>query len=236
MNESSEKYQFNVATDKGIVTILHGKALDPKSPVPLDISGNIETPSKFWEIRKADFENNNCYVVRSKTGISLIVNENHSVLKGQISGVIKLSEECSRFNINQEHLYTRQDLARLIKANEFLFVNREDWLDVFNSLVDFSGKVELAILDKKHANGDREKALRITVKDGIARKFKLRTKIYGSEREQYTVDLNAEVIGHDVKFYLDSSELAYKMSESEEKLLDEFSECFVNDGVLVIDK
>ena len=236
MSETNEKYQFNVATKYGIVTILHGKALDPKPPVPLDISGNIETPSKFWAARAEDFENNNCYVVRSKRGLSLIVNENDPLSKGLISGVIQLSEECSKFLINQEHLCDRQSLARLIKANEFLFVSHEDWLAVYNSLVRFEGNVELAILDKKEANGDREKAIKITVNKGIARSFKLKTKIYGSVRQEYTVDLNAEVVGHDVKFYLDSSELAYKMSQSEERLLDEFSECFVDDGVLVIDK
>lgn len=238
MNENVEKYQFNmnVATSDGIVTILHGNALDPKYQIPLVISGNIETPAKFWAIRKDDFDNNNCYVVRSKIGISLIVNENSPVLRGCIDGAIKLNDECSKFLINCEHLYDRQDLARLIKANEFLFTSRTDWLNIYNSLVDFDGKVELAILDKKEANGDREKALKITVKKGIACSFKLKTKIYGSDRVEYSVDLNAEVVGHDVKFYLDSSDLAYKMSESEENLLNEYSDCFVNDGVLVIDK
>lgn len=241
MNDESKtnakEVQINVEpSPHGIVTILHGKALDPQPMKGLDISGGIEAPANFWTNRGKEQNKLKCFVERSNDTIKLTLNEDEPYIGGQVVGKIKLDDECSRFGINTVAIYTSEDLARLIKRNEFLFVDRKQWLTIYNSLVGFKATVEINITDIKEASGDREKATKITVTKTVETSFKLRTRIYGRERVDYTVDLNGEVIGHKVNFYLDSSDLAFIMSESKEKAMDENVKIFHDEEVLVIDK
>ena len=235
MSDEDIKIQV-IPNAQGLVTILHGKALDPLPLKGLDITGNIETPAAFWKNRGDSQFKGKCYVERTDNTIELTLNEDQPHTKGKVIGKLSLDDECARWGINSENLYTNQDLARLIKKNEFLFVDRDQWLKVYNSLMGFKANIDIAITNIKEASGDREKATKIVVTKEIATSFKLKTRIYGRERATYNVDLNGEVIGHRVDFYLDSSDLAFIMSEAKEKTMDENVKIFRDQEVLVIDK
>ncbi len=235
-DENINLYPIADPLGNSTVTILHGKALDPKPLKGLNIVGNIETPAAFWEKRGAQQNKDKCYVERTDDTIELTLNEDQPHTAGKVVGKLILNEECFKWGINQETLYSNQELARLIKKNEYLFIDRAQWLKIYNSLTSFEARIKINIIDIKEASGDREAATKITVEKEVATSFKLRTRIYGRERLEYSVDLNGEVVGQKVNFYLDSSDLAYIMSESKEKALDEHVQIFRDQEVLVIDK
>ena len=237
MTKNEQNVKIEVSPNHfGVVTILHGKALDPQPMQGLDISGNIETPQEFWELRGEDFNKQKCFVKRSSRSIELILNEDEPYIMGTIKGTLRLNEECSKWAINEPVVHDHKELARIIKRNEFLFDDREVWLKIYNSLVGFEASINIAIIDVKEASGDREMATKITVKNKVARSFKLKTKIFGKEKVTYEVDLNGEVNGHKVDFYLDSAQLAYLIDEAREKALEENTKIFKDQGVLVIDE
>ena len=85
----------------------------------------------------------------------------------------------------------------------------------------FESNVQVNLKDIKETSGDIDKALKVTVNNTLPTGFSLKTRTLGLMRQEYFVDLGAEFTGHDVKFYLDSAQLAFMVSEQSEKYLKE---------------
>jgi len=232
MNENQDQQTFNIFPTSGEVVIRHGEALPLKEIDLPDIYGKIDTPINYWDLRQANHNVDDCLVVVSDETINLYLNESDPYRSRKVVGILKLDDELTKWGINQDITYGNESLARLVKANQFLFDSKEQWQHVYNSLARFTSNVNLNITNVKETSGDREKAIKITVKNDMPEGFTLKTKIFDNKRHKFYVFLGADVIGHDVKFYLDSPDLALLVSELKDKLINENIKDFL--GIMAV--
>lgn len=233
----SQKKYIQVQTDKGVseLIIREGKALDVQPPRSIELIGKIDAPASWWKVRKDKVDKDKCHVIVTHNDITLHINEDSHYEHGYISGRLALDRECSQFAINDPDMLTdSKTLARKLKANEFLFPERQQWVDLVSALMRFESNVQVNIRDVKETSGDIDKALKVTVQNQVPNDFKLKTRLYGSERHEYTVELGAEFQSHMVKFYMDSSELAFMLSTQAEKLINDNVKIFEDDGIAII--
>jgi hypothetical protein len=166
--------------------------------------------------------------------ITLHIDEDDYYRHSTIAGRLDLDGECQRWRINSDVLYDPKELARMAKANEFLFANREEWVELVSCMMRFESNVQVSLKDIKETNGDLDRALKVTVSNKVIKAFKLKTRIFGTKRHEYTVELGAEFTGHQVKFYLDSADLAFMIAKQSEELLNENVKAFKDSGVPII--
>lgn len=226
--------QVQVAEGVSRLEILEGKALDPLPPQGIAITGLIDSPASWWKVRKDKLDHDKCHVIVGKDSITLYMNEDDEYTDSYVKGQLYLAEECSQWGINTDVMYDSKQLARTIKANEFLFPDKSEWKVAYNSLMRFESNVQVNLKDIKETSGDIDKALKVTVNNNIVPGFRLCTRIFGMERHEYIVDIGSEFVGHNVKFYLDSSDLALRISEHREELLAKNTKVFIDDGIAVI--
>lgn len=227
--------QVQVAEGVSRLEIFEGEALEQVAPKRVEIFGKIDSPANWWKVRKDKIDKDHCHVIVTDDSIELHMNELSVYEHGLVKGTLKLDHECSAWGINNESiLYDSKVLARMIKASEYLFPDRTEWQVAYNSLMRFESNVQVNLKDIKETSGDIDKALKVTVNNNIASGFKLRTRIFGMEREEYVVDIGSEFVGHNVKFYLDSSDLALRISEQREELIANNTKVFIDDGIAVI--
>ncbi len=234
INDNENIHVYPIMKDTTKLIISHSNELEPRPPVKVDITGDIDAPQRYWEKRKEDYDHHKCHVLVRDYAIKLVLNEDDPFRNGSITGRLTLDPECSIWGINHEGTeYDNLSLAKLIKNNQFLFADKKEWSNMFNSLIQFDANISVNLKNIQETSGDMEKARKITVTNNIPKKFVLKTRIYGQTREEYVVELGAIVQGQSVNFYLDSSQLAFRLSEMKDELLKKYSEIFIKDLVII---
>ncbi|KKL98393.1 hypothetical protein LCGC14_1824890 [marine sediment metagenome] len=236
MNEKNENENVHVYPMKDTTKLIisHGNELPPLPPVRVDISGDIDAPERFWELRSGEYDLKKCHVLVDASSICLVVNEHDPFTKGTVVGKLQLDSECTMWGINNEKVeYDNLSLAKLVKNNQFLFPDKKEWRSLYSSLSNFDANISVNLKNIQATSGDMEKARKVTVKNNLPENFKLKTRLYGQPRETYVVDLGAVVIGQSVSFYLDSSQLAFRLSEMRDQLLQKHCEVFVKSIVII---
>jgi hypothetical protein len=229
------KFSLNIPEGTQSINIYEGKALEPRPPVKIELFGLIDSPQEFYLKRKHTLDKDTCYVLVDDNGIKFVFNDKDPWESGYVQGVLKMSVECQQWGINNENvLYQAKELARLIKKNEYLFDKKEEWTAIYNALMRFNANVKINLTDVKTTEGDMEKAYKVTIEKNIPKGFTLNTKIFGSEKHKYWVDLGSEFISKEVKFYLDSSDLAFMISQLTEKYLKDYVKEFEKDEIPII--
>ncbi len=227
--------QVQVPESTHQIEILEGQALNPQPPRRVEIIGKINAPAAWWKVRKDKVNINKCHVLVTSDDITLHIEEDDFYRHSYISGKLRVDDECARWGINNEQtMYEPKMLARLIKANEFLFAKREEWAAMVGALMRFESNVQVNLKDIKETNGDIDRALKVTVNNSVPQAFQLNTRIYDAKRYTYMVEVGAEFVGHQVKFYLDSADLAFMMAKQGEELINSNIKVFTEDEIPII--
>ena len=137
--------QMKMTAEKGVSTInlLEGNALPQREPVKLEISGIINSPTRFLEKRIDTIEQKKCHILvnRDKMKIALVLDEtNH--FKGLVVGALEKHPDFDKWRINQGAEWNTKELSEFIKMNRTCFPSKETAMKLSSELQNLRVKTD----------------------------------------------------------------------------------------------
>ena len=176
------------------ITIRTGEALEQHEPQRLGIIGVIDTPLRWLEKRKDNYDLKNCHILvsRDEMGIKLIIDE-HNHFADNISGRLLLSEEFKRFGINEGKYITGMELSDLIRMNRTCFESKNKAMELVTIMRNFKAKVTSEIEASDDKKGNVSQLRRQTVEGNQPPSFELNIPIFkGQPRQTFTVEIDID--------------------------------------------
>lgn len=172
--------------------ILHGKALDPKPPQPVQITGNIDSVARYLLIRKSEISQKSCHIVvnRNDMRIMLVVNENDHY-QDRITGGLELHGDFKKWQINTGESWTPKQLSEFIKMNRSCFADKETAMKLSKELQEIKVKSDKEIEKSDNNRGDYKVMIaQKIIKSNIPEKFNLEVPIFkGVEKKTFEVEI-----------------------------------------------
>lgn len=208
----------------GEVIIREGKAVPVHEPEQVVISGTIDAPARWLELRHDCVKEKTCHVIvdREKMSITLRCNENNHY-GSFIMGSLTLSPEYRRFGINSGEYKTNFELAELIKMNRSYFENRTTAMKLVSDLQNFKARVDKDIEQSDNKRGDRRLLINQAVEHNLPEAFSLNLPIFKGVAEQ-TIQVEVYVNPSDLTCTLVSPEANDIVISSRDALMDEVIE------------
>lgn len=208
------------------VVLREGKApvaLDPKDPIPVNITGTIDSPFRWLEKRIGliDQKQANITVDRDDMKISLVDKETDYYNNG-IRGVLLTSKEMEEFGINSEKKWEPIKLSKFIKMHRAFFTDKSQNMMLVSTLKNFKAKVNQNIERSKEENGSKTDNYSQVVDSNLPKSFKLNIPLFkGFSCEEIEVEIYADVDGRDVSLSLVSAGANEAIEEYKNKVIDE---------------
>lgn len=199
------------------------KQLEPKEPVPVDITGTINSPFRWLEKRIGliDQKQANITVCRDDMKITLVDKENDFYNNG-ICGVLQASKEMQEFGINTEKKWDPIKLSKFIKMHRAFFTDKSQNMVLVSTLKNFKAKVNQDIERSKEENGSKTDNYSQVVDSNLPKSFKLSIPLFkGFACEEIEVEIYADVDGRDVSLSLVSAGANEAIEEYKNKVIDE---------------
>ena len=188
------------------VILREGKANDVKEPKPLNIVGNIDTPTRFIGNRKDNFKHDTAHieVERENYYMTLFIDE-ESPYRGAVTGRLEVTDDFKKLGINDGEYVSNFDMADRIKKNRTLFESREAAMKLVSELRNFKAKVEreMELSDDKRGNVNIRKNQ--AVDSNIPEALKVHLQIFKGQPAE-TFEVEVEVNPNDLSMTLVSPE------------------------------
>lgn len=216
-----KKEVFNISDTTKEVTIIHKKAFDEEAPFKRVIKGRIDAVTRFLtkKISLRESESEFVYseisqtpesfrsiveVSQKESSIRLFIDPNNKYGM-EVSGHLIANPELKDFSINQNKLFTRDELLKLIRFNAFRIENPKPLID---SLQRLKFEVSLASKSTKDQRANVDAALTKNVTTDIPNSFILHMPLFeGMNDIKFMVDILYESTDANIKFWLESTEL-----------------------------
>lgn len=198
-------------------------ALNPKEPVPVNITGTIDSPFRWLEKRVGliDQKQANITVDRDNMKISFVDWERDYYNNG-IIGVLRLSKEMKEFGINTEDKWDPIKLSQFIKMHRAFFIDKTENMMLVSTLKNFKAKVNQDIERSKEENGSKVDNYSQVVDSNLPKSFKLFIPLFkGFACEEIEVEIYADVDGRDVSLSLVSAGANEAIEEYKNRVIDE---------------
>lgn len=208
------------------VVLREGKApvaLDPKEPMPVNITGTIDSPLKWLEKRVGlmDQKQANITVDRDNMKISLVDKETDFYNNG-VCGILQLSKEMKEFGINTDKVWEPNKLSLFIKMHRAFFTDKSQNMQLVSTLKNFKAKVNQDIERSKEENGSKVDNYSQVVDSNLPKSFKLFIPLFkGFPCEEIEVEIYADVDGRDVSLSLVSAGANEAIEDYKNKVIDE---------------
>lgn len=199
------------------------KALDPKAPIPVNITGTIDSPLRWLEkrVELMDQKRANITVSRDNMKISLADKETDYYNNG-ITGVLQPSKEMVEFGINSEKQWEPIKLSQFFKMHRTFFKDKAENMTLVSLLKNFKAKVNQDIERSKEENGSKVDNFSQVVDSNLPKSFKLNIPLFkGFACEEIEVEIYADVDGRDVSLSLVSAGANEAIEEYKNKVIDE---------------
>lgn len=188
------------------IVVREGKANDVKEPKPLNIVGNIDTPTRFIGNRKENFKHDTAHieVERENYYMTLFIDE-ESPYRGAVTGRLEVTDDFKKLGINDGEYVSNFDMADRIKKNRTLFESREAAMKLVSELRNFKAKVEreMELSDDKRGNVNIRKNQ--AVDSNIPEALKVHLQIFKGQPAE-TFEVEVEVNPNDLSMTLVSPE------------------------------
>ena len=189
-----EELKLNITGDQKELVIRTGAALPLKEPIPVILSGQIDTVLNYLEKRKDRIDQKRCFISidKDKYKILLVVNEN-SFYATEISGKLELSTPLKEFGINSEKIWTPFELADFIRMNKMYFEKTSDATNLIKVLRNFEVKVnqEIKMSEDKRANQNLLRSQ--VVETNLPKGFNLVLPVFkGTEKEVISIEVDID--------------------------------------------
>lgn len=210
---------IEIVLREGIAT----KVLDPKEPIPVNITGTIDSPLRWLEkrVELIDQKQANIIVDRDCMKISLVDKETDYYNNG-IAGVLKPSKEMIEFGINTEKKWEPVKLSQFLKMHRAFFTDKSQNMMLVSILKNFKAKVNQDIERSKEENGSKVDNYSQVVDSNLPKSFKLNIPLFkGFDCEEIEVEIYADVDGRDVSLSLVSAGANEAIEEYKNKVIDD---------------
>lgn len=203
--ENQEVYKLSKGTSQ--VTIVHKKGLDDKAPVPVSISGNIDSVHNWLKQRIISFENSvistlpahpfvvdlesHVIINREELEIKLIFNESNPYTKGCVIGTLDEHTDFKKWHINTSEDWDHEQLAEFIKMNRSSFNDNATAMKLVTELKGLKVKVEKEIEKSNDNRGSFRAVLaQQVVASNIPDKLSLCVPVFkGHSKVEFQVEL-----------------------------------------------
>lgn len=180
-----------VKNGEGTITILTGdapKPLNTHNRNPIDLSGTIDAPKRFIDVRTFERKESHALVSLSTGEIILVVNEQSTDDKYTVTGRVQVSKEFKELGINTDKYYEPEELAKKLKLKRSMFANKLDHATTITSLRNIKAKVNQDIEKAKDDKGNVTDAMKQSVESNMPDSIKVKIPLIEGQ-EAVTIEL-----------------------------------------------
>lgn len=184
-----------------------GTALPPVPEKAIRESGNILAPGKWLDVRKADPQKDHVMYSRKDMKIIFVQDEKNGN-STIITGVLKINDDLTKFNINTSTLWATGDLAKFLKMNRLFFADADQCAKIIAELNALKAKIQTDIEQSQNARGNSKNMVSVNVTTNVPLRFRLRLPVFvGFNDNIFTVEVGIETSDREVQLWLESAEL-----------------------------
>lgn len=219
-----ENLKLTVEHGEGTLTILEGRAPNPKELNKVSIKGNIYAVHDYLKQRTPNKDTSHI-IVNAQNGTIELYEDADCNFSKHVKGEIAINSKLENFGINTEKKYTVKDLVKLLKFNKHMFESANEVDGVIEKLMRLSVKVTSQI-EKTQPNqsGSVNNNYSKTV-EAEHHKLVMWCEVYsGGEKVKFTVEIWLDSEGQGVLFWLESVTLEELIVSMSEKMVGEVIE------------
>lgn len=221
--------KINITPTGDTLTILEGKALDPKYPEKIKLIGNIQSISAFLlkryagrigkGLQEVDKEKAVVNVDADKMNIHLDIDPENP-FGAEVLAELKFTPELLAFHINGNHEFSREAMIKLLKFNKRFFADpmkQETLLESYMKL-NLTGSTQIKSESDDRGNRDIQFKKNIDSQN-IPKSFVLEIPIFKAQPvEKFRVDICISVTEGSVTFWFESVELVELIEERKQSI------------------
>lgn len=197
--------------------------LEPKAPVPVNITGTIDSPFRWLEKRVALMEQKHANITVNRDEMKIfLVDKETDYYSNSITGVLQPSKEMVEFGVNMEKGWEPIKLSQFLKMHRAFFTDKSQNMMLVSTLKNFKAKVNQDIERSKEENGSKVDNYSQVVDSNLPKSFKLNIPLFkGFACEEIEVEIYADVDGRDVSLSLVSAGANEAIEEYKNKVINE---------------
>jgi hypothetical protein len=227
-----QKLNFNVTGNE--FEVRQGTAAPIPAIKSLSIAGTIGAPAIYYEHRyytagpaigelqqMVDKKTSIVIVDRENMTISLATNPNHEH-GTHVVGKLELTNELKQFHINENHLFTREQLLKLLKFNRRFFNDQGQYQKLVDAYTRMNVKTASDLSQESDQRGNKNLAFNKTVQaENLPTFFVLNIPIFkGFEDVIFSVEICLEATDAAVRFWFESVELLELIESRKQEILE----------------
>lgn len=222
-----QKFQINLENGIKELVIREGEApekLPEKAPIPVSLYGNIDSVARFLEKRVELINIDNAHIIvnREQVSITLIINESDAYKRGTIGGKLQVHPAFEAFGINNNKIWTPNELGMFCKMNRSFFADRSENMKLVATLMNFTATINNKLDKQLQENGSHADSFSQVVNSNLPEKFTVKLPIFkGFSADSIEVETFAQVDGRQVQFVLLSPGAKETIEELRDKVIDE---------------
>lgn len=209
-----------------VLTILEGKALTPREPQVINITGDIRSVSHFIANRRPsghEFQVVNCHIslviTNKDAGFITLHTDPNSYYGTTVTGKLELSEALKAFRINEKGTMSQKDVVDILKFNKVHFRDRGQQEAMLRSYQAFTYKTQTDGKNEADTRGNKANSLAKTVETNLPADFVLKIPIFkGEDTKEFRVEICLDVTDGSARFWFESVEL-HELIEIEKEII-----------------
>jgi hypothetical protein len=165
--------------------IRHGEAEILHETQSLMISGSLETPQEFFEVREDQLDPKKTHIIIDEDKGTITVKANDQDEMGQITvvGTLKIHPDFIALGINNTSMERSPlDLAKFIKMNRTLFESKAKASELISVLRNFEATIEQALSKKSDDRGNYAVKRAQAVDSNLPETFKVMVPLFIGEK------------------------------------------------------
>lgn len=224
--------KVNFSPEGDIGTLLIGKANTPPLPQKLVIQGNFQSVSEFASKRMAVGEDVRSAQQEITPGWSVVICNNEQMtiklltdpndeFATEVTGKAEYTDVFNEFGINQNKMFNREQLVKLIRFNRRYFPNKEEHANLLAKYQAFKAHVHKDLTDESDRRGNRNFGINKTVSSDLPETFVLKIPIFKGENDvSFPVEIALEENDSGVRFWFESVELSELLADMKDVMFD----------------
>lgn len=233
-----ENFHLKVENAGSEITIREGQALPPVAPKKIVINGDIKTVTSFVK-KRSDKEQlttsgyqwinpDRAIVEVDKEKMQIVLKVDPEDEYGPVvTANLSTAPELEQFCINNNKLFNREELIKLIRFNKIWFADPEAHDKLLKAYQAFTATVNANIGKTSDTRGNVDNSYKKTVETNVPDSFVLNIPIFkGMDKRRFRVEIAIDSTDASTKFWFESVELNDIIQvESETILKKELESC-----------
>lgn len=206
-----EKIQVNLHEGQNALIVREGEAEKIRQPKGFSIECALLSVVDFYQKRKKKIDVLSSYLMvdRNKGCVKLVVNDTIVEEQVLINGKLQEDKDCVDLGINENKLFSENDLENAFRKRPHLFFNLEAYEKLMLQLRNFSGEVRQAFAKTDTRQGQQSVSVNVNIDtDGLQKEIQLRLSPWvGYSKTVYNVNIYVTAESGSPAFYLECVQL-----------------------------